>query len=163
MHSVNELFGREVVNESTGEKLAKVQNVVFDEDSNRIVALAVPGNRVLGGSRVVRWSRISSIGDVLVMRDGEPVGLEEDPEVADLSRRSHQITGTEILTEEGEKIGAVGDLFVDDRGVVIGYEVKQGLLGGRHFLPTEKVRSAGRDAIIAEDADLPSMKDVRRD
>ena len=75
MHSVNELFGREVVNESTGEKLAKVQNVVFDEDSNRIVALAVPGNRVLGGSRVVRWSWISSIGDVLVMRDGEPVGL----------------------------------------------------------------------------------------
>ncbi|MGI9048558.1 MAG: PRC-barrel domain-containing protein [Rubrobacteraceae bacterium] len=162
MHSVNGIFGREVVNESTGEKLAKVQNIVFDEDSSTIVALLIPGDRMLGGSRVVRWNLVSSIGDVIVVRDSELVDLKEDTEVAGLSRQSHQITGTEIVTEGGEKIGAVSDLLVDDRGAVIGYEVKQGLLGGRDFLPVEKVRSAGRDAIIAEDADLPSMKDVLR-
>ena len=96
------------------------------------------------------------------MRDGEPPELNEDTEVAGLTRQSHQITGTAVVTEGGEKIGTVGDLFVDDGGAVIGYEVKQGLLSGRDFLPVEKVRSAGRDAIIAEDNDLPSMKDVRR-
>lgn len=162
MHSVNGIFGREVVNESTGEKLAKVQNIVFDEDSSTIVALLIPGDRMLGGSRVVRWNLVSSIGDVIVVRDSELVDLKEDAEVAGLSRQSHQITGTDIVTEGGEKIGAVSDLLVDDRGAVIGYEIKQGLLGGRDFLPVEKVRSAGRDAIIAEDADLPSMKDVLR-
>ena len=162
MHSVNGLFGREVINESTGEKLSKVQGVVFDEDSANIVAFLISGNRVMGGSRVVRWESVSSVGDVIVVRDGEHPDLNEDTEVAGLTRQSHQITGTDVVTEGGEKIGTVGDLFVDDGGAVIGYEVKQGLLSGRDFLPVEKVRSAGRDAIIAEDNDLPSMKDVRR-
>lgn len=162
MHSVNGLFGMEVVNESTGEKKAKVQDVVFDENSGNIVALLISGNRVLGGSRVVRWDLVSSLGDVVVVRDGEPVELKEDVEVAGLSKQSHQITGTEIVTDGGEKVGSVGDVLVDDRGTVVGYEVKRGLIGGRGFLPVEKVRSAGRDAIIVEDADLPSMKDARR-
>ena len=162
MQSVNGLFGMEVVNESTGEKKAKVQNVVFDEDYGNVVALLVSGNRVMGGSRIVRWDLVSSIGDVIVLRDDELVELKEDPEVAGLSKQSRQITGTEIVTDGGEKIGSVGDLFVDDRGAVVGYEVKRGLIGGHDFLPVEKVRSAGRDAIITEDADLPSMKDVRR-
>ena len=50
MHSVNGLFGREVINESSGEKLSKVQGVVFDEDSANIVAFLISGNRVMGGS-----------------------------------------------------------------------------------------------------------------
>lgn len=166
MQKVNELFGKEVIDQASGEKRATVHDVVFDEGTRGVVALLVGG--LLGRDRVVRRGSIVSLGDVVVAGGEAPfVKLGDDPEVKDLrGRKGRRITGTDVVSEGKEKIGAVADLFVDDSGRVIGYEVKRGLVGdlsSRRFLPVEKVRAAGEDAIIASDPALPSVKDVEKD
>ncbi|AHY45845.1 hypothetical protein RradSPS_0562 [Rubrobacter radiotolerans] len=161
MIEVNKLFGKEVVVQETGEKTSKVENVVFDERARRLVALLI-SDGLLESSRVVRWPEIVSLRDVVVVRGGVDFRrLRDDPEVRDLDKRRYRITNTEII-HDGEKIGSVGDIFVNESGAVVGYEVKGGFFKSDRFLPIEEVESSGRDAIVARTGDLPRVKDVKR-
>lgn len=166
MQRVNELFGKEVVGRTTGEKLGTVRDIVFDGEARGIVALLVGGT--LSRDRVVRWGSVASLGDVVVVGDDAPLEKAgDDREVRDLRKRGYKITGTDIYTEGGEKIGTVHDLFVNGLGLVAGYEVGRGVvsdLAGRKFLPIEQVRANGKDAIIVRDgAGLVSVKGVEKD
>lgn len=127
-----------------------MEEVVFDDDTRRVVALLVGGG-LLRSPKVVRWSSVANIADIVAVRAGRALeDLGSDPEVAALRRRSRE--GKEIITEEGEKVGEVSDLFVGHLGEVLGYEVKSGLVGdllGRKFLPIEGVRSSGGDVVAS--------------
>ena len=163
MYRVNELLGKEVFKQDTGEKLASVKEVILDDDTRLVVALIVDGG-LLQRDGVVRWTSVANVADVVAVRGGETLqDLGSDPEVSRLRRHSRKAEGKEIVTEGGEKVGEVSDLFIGERGEVLGYEVKSGLvkdLTGRKFLPIEKVRSSGEDAVVATDAQLPSVDDV---
>lgn len=162
MQKANELFGKEVINQTSGEKQGTVRDLVFDEDRRSIVAMMVGG--LVGRGTVLRWRSISSVGEVVVIEGEEAlVKPGDDPEVADLRDKGHRLTGTEIVTEDGEKIGSVDDLFVDERGRVTGYEVTRGLVSSNKFLPIESVRSIGKDAIIAGEPDLMSLKEAEKE
>lgn len=165
MQRANKLFGKEVVEQATGEKQGTVHDLVLDSKALSFIALLVGG--MIGRDRVVRWNSVVSVGDVVVIGDEAPLAkLGDDPEVAHLHEKGHRVTGTEIISEEGEKLGTVSDLFVDDRGRVIGYEVSGGTISdlrGRKFLPVEKVRAAGKDAIIASDPELSPLKDAEEE
>jgi len=161
MQSVNGLFGKEVVVRDTGEKQATVKNIVFGKDAKTIVALLIGGG-LFDGSRVVRWKSIVSLKDVVVVHGDAPFEkLKDEPEVENLHRHAHRITGTEVI-HDGEKIGAVADVFIDDAGFVVGYEVKEGMLSSNKFLPVEDLESSGKDAIVARTSDLRSMRDVKK-
>ena len=164
MQRVNELFGKEVVRQTSGEKQGNVRDIVFDEESLNIVALLVGG--MVGRGRALRWTSVTSIGDVVVVGGEEALDkLGEDPEVANLHKKRHTITGTEIVTKEGEKIGEVRDVFISERGRVGGYEVSRGMvsdLRGRKFLPMENVQAIGKDTIIASNPDLLPVEEAER-
>ena len=164
MQRVNELFGKEVVRQTSGEKQGNVRDIVFDEESLNIVALLVGG--MVGRGRALRWTSVASVGDVVVIGGEEPLEkLGKDLEVADLRKRSHRITDTEIVTQEGEKIGEVRDIFVNERGRVGGYEVSRGMvsdLRGRKFLPIENVQAIGKDTIIASNPDLLPVEEAEK-
>ena len=164
MQRVNELFGKEVVRQTSGEKQGNVRDIVFDEESLNIVALLVGG--MVGRGRALRWTSVASVGDVVVAGGEEALDkLGEDPEVADLHKKSHTITGTEIVTQEGEKIGEVRDIFVNERGRVGGYEIRRGMvsdLRGRKFLPMENVQAIGKDTIIVSNPDLLPVKEAEK-
>ena len=53
MYKINDLLGREVFNQDTGDKLASVEEVIFDDDTRRVVALLVDGG-LLQSPRVLR-------------------------------------------------------------------------------------------------------------
>ncbi|MGB3682527.1 MAG: hypothetical protein WA990_08565 [Rubrobacteraceae bacterium] len=46
--------------------------------------------------------------------------------------------------------------------MVVGDEIKQGLLSPNTFLPMEKIRPAGKAVTIAPDADLSLVENVKR-
>jgi uncharacterized protein YrrD len=164
MQRVNELFGKEVVRQTSGEKQGNVRDIVFDEELLNIVALLVGG--MVGRGRALRWSSVASVGDVVVIRGEEALDkLGEDREVAELHKKSHTITGTEIVTQEGEKIGEVRDIFVNERGRVGGYEVSRGIvsdLRGRKFVPLENVQAIGKDTIIVSYPDLLPVEEAEK-
>ncbi len=152
MHKVNELLGRDILGQDTGEKRGTVKNLLFDEATTRVVALVVDGGGFFGGTKTVRWEYVVNVGDVVMLAGGAPLdNPKEDPEIDALRGRQHHITGTNIVTEGGEKVGEAADVLLDDAGVVRAYEVKRGVirdLSGREQVPAEDVISSGRDAII---------------
>lgn len=158
MRKAKELIGKDIVHQATGERLATVQDLLLDPDARHIVALLAGGGSWFSDARVVRWNSVVSSRDVVIVQGDNPIGLaSNDPEVSDLLKQNTRMTGTTILSDGGERIGSVGDLFINDLGEVVGYEVKQGFisdLSGRKFLPVEKVLAVGKDAIIADTSDL---------
>ncbi len=152
MHTVNSLFGKPVIAQATGERIATIQDVVLDQPPTRVVALLIDVGGWLKSARVIRWEQVISLGDVLLVGSEPPYAMiGDDPELATLIKQAHQITGTTIITVDGTQIGTVADLSIDDRGQIIGYQIKQGFfqdLRGRTLLPVDQIQSIGNDAII---------------
>lgn len=167
MRKANELIGKSIVHQTTGENLATVRDLVFEPNARQVAALLVDSGGLFRDARVISWGAIASIGDVVMVTGDVPIQRAKDtPQVSDELRDDMQLTGTAIMTEQGERIGTVGDLFINDAGEVVGYEVRQGFisdLAGRKFLDVDHVKTVGRDAIIADAADLTSVKEAQRD
>ncbi len=167
MRKANELFGKTIVAQASGERLATVRDVILDRDAHKIAALLVDSGGWFSSAKVIPWSNVVSAGDVVIVDSpGSITTVEQDSELANLLQHPQRMTGTTLITEGGERIGTVGDLFINERGEVVGYEVKQGFisdLGGRKFLPAETVQTIGDDAIITKDAHLSSIKDATQE
>lgn len=166
MRKVNELYGKPIVHQATGNRIATVRDAVLDAQVSRVIALLADEGQLMGAARVIRWSAVVSVGDVIVINSALPLrAVSEDQEVTDLLAHANRITGTTIVSDGGKQIGTVGDLFIDDQGSIVGYEVKQGLftdLRGRKFLPIGDVQAVGKDAVIVVESDLATVKSVER-
>lgn len=166
MHKVNELLGLDVLDQDTGEKRGTVKDLIFDDHTTRIVALVLDGGGLFGGAKTVRWGHVVNVGDVVMLAGGAPLdGSRDDPEIYALRGRQRRITGTEIVTEGGQKEGEVADVLLDDGGVVRAYEVKRGVirdLAGRELVPAEDVISSGPDAIVVRDQASSGPEDAVR-
>lgn len=66
MHKVNDLPGKQTLDQDTGEKLSSVQEVIFDDDTRRVVALPTDGG-ILRSPRVVSWSSVANVEDVVAV------------------------------------------------------------------------------------------------
>ena len=163
MRKAKELIGKQIINQATGDRVAVVHDVVFDAEARRIAALLINTGGWFGNAQVVPWSRVASVGDVVMVQGEQPLVMTADaPEVAAQIKQDVRITGTAILNDAGEHLGTVGDLFIDDAGEVLGFEVKQGFMSGGKFLPAGDVQAVGKDAIIATAGDLEPVKEVQR-
>ncbi len=166
MQKVNQLYGKDVIHQGTGNRIATVRDIVLDAELHHIVALLVDERNLLNTSYVVRWSAVVSVGDVIIIDSVLPLAaVSEDAEVADLIGQANRITGTTIISDGGQQIGTIGDLFIDEQGTIVGYEVKRGFftdLGGRKFMPVTNVQVIGADAVIATAAELETVKQAER-
>jgi uncharacterized protein YrrD len=166
MRKAKELVGKPIVNQATGEHLATVRDLIFNADARKVAALLVDSGGWFRDARVVCWDAIASISDVIMVAGDTPVvAASSAPQLSDELKQDVRITGMPIVSDSGERIGTVGDLYINDAGVVIGYEIKQGFindLAGRKFLFADHVQTVGRDAIIADASDLTSAKQAQQ-
>lgn len=162
MFRVNDLLGKTVINQATGERLAKIDDVVFSQDMRAVIALLISGQGWFAQPCVVRWGAVQSIGDVVVTRSEAPLPrLSDDPMIAGLRDQNHKLSGTPLIGGDGQRVGAITNTLIDDRGSVLGFEVDPGgLFIGRKFLPIAQVQTVGKDAIIASDTTLRDRSDA---
>jgi sporulation protein YlmC with PRC-barrel domain len=164
MQKINDLFGKRVVDLTTGDPVATVGDVVLSADGHRIVALIAGGGAFSSGDEhVIRWDCVRSIGEYVIVESATPFAtVGDDAEVAELRKQAHKITGKTVISTTGEQIGTVGDMIFNDRGDVVGYTIRQGggLLGGANgMLPAQQVQAVGKDAIIVATAELMPLTD----
>lgn len=166
MYKVNDLFGKVVINQTTGDRIAPVRDVVLDADLREIAALVLGAGGLFGDELVVHWSTIISLGDVIVVAGTTRLPtIKEDVEIAELRKLAVRITGVPVITATGDQLGTVKDIGFDARGHVLGYEISHGVLGGllgQRFLPHEQIQSVGKDAIIVTTTELSSVKEFER-
>lgn len=165
MRKGHSLFGLPVINQSGGEHLGKVLDLVFDHAADECVALVIKERELFGliGAQVVPWNQIITIGpDAVMVQSGKSVvAVNDDSRIKKIMEHEHHLAGTRIYTEDGRYLGTFGDVYLDSAsGRVLGYEVSGGLVSdtvsGKRFLPAEIGPDIGKDTVIvpSQAADL---------
>lgn len=164
MRKAKDLIGKAIVHQTTGEHLATVRDLIFEQNAHSIAAILVDSGGWFRDARVITWDHVVTISDVVMVTGDHPVEKASDsPDLAEQLKADVRLTGLPIMSDSGERIGTIGDLYINDAGEVVGYEVKQGFLSSNKFLFADHVQSIGKDAMIADTLELTSIKAAQRD
>jgi uncharacterized protein YrrD len=150
MQKVNDLFGKRVISRQTGDQLATVRDVVLDTQARRIMALVIGGGRS-GDEQVVRREQILGMGEFIIVDGAGPFPASDaDAEIAELREGAEKITGKKIISDAGEQLGTVGDMYFSRSGAIVGFELKHGLFAGSdpQVIRGADVQAVGKDAVI---------------
>ena len=110
MQKMNELYGKRVISQITGDEVATVREVVLDPEARQIEALIISSGRS-GDEHVVRMGQILGMGEFIVVDGTRPFEPSaRDPEIVKLRKGADQITGKKIMSTTGEQFGTVGDM-----------------------------------------------------
>ncbi len=148
-------IGKPVIAKSTGEKIDRVEDLIYDSHQHKVKALLVDKGGWFSGAKVIRIDDVESIGkDAIVVENPDVVRKAEEVggEVSSIARENAEITQTEIISEDGVKLGKVSDILFDpDTGDVQSLEVSQGLnnmASGKKHVLTSDIITVGKDATI---------------
>jgi len=149
--------GLPVVTVGGGEAVAEVRDLIYDPQAGRVVGLTLNKRGFLAGRsrEVLAAEQIHAIGQDAVMVQDEnslilprdaPVDVGEPPSGRD-------VTGDEVLTEQGTSLGKVRDVVVllGSNGVVVGYEI-DAASGGTGYIPLPTQLAVSGSALIVPEA-----------
>jgi uncharacterized protein YrrD len=152
MRKGRDIIGKPVVSYDTGEKFDRIQDLIFDQNSNRLLGFLVEEAGWLKEARVLPLTEIQSIGAdaVIVPSKNVVVRTSDIKPVAAILEHNNILKGTRIMTTDGRDLGTLIDLYVDERtGVIEGYEASGGLFAdvysGRSFIPAPQTLKIGKD------------------
>jgi uncharacterized protein YrrD len=170
MQNSKNLIGMSVVGQEDGTDLGRVRDLIFDHEANQVLALIV-GEKDLFGlieATIVPWREVQSVGEdtVLARNINSRVPLRHEGRARELAEthRDTILSGTQLLTVDGQHLGTLADLIIDESsGHVVGYEVSTGFIAdtmrGKRFLPGSTDVTIGKDAaIVPSDA----VEDLQR-
>lgn len=155
MYKGNDLIGKPIITFDTGEQIEKVKDVFFNADEQRLLALVVEEGGIFAKTRVLPFSNIKVIGpDAVTIESASAIVVADSH--ADISKNieTNTITkGNKVMTEGGENLGVIKDIFFDEKtGEIKGYDISGGLINdtykGKSFLPAEKVLKMGKEIVF---------------
>ncbi|CAN5711909.1 hypothetical protein BH23CHL7_BH23CHL7_21720 [soil metagenome] len=149
------VIGQQVVSFADGRKVDTVKDLVIGGNSDTIVALLVDEGGLLSSSRVIPVAAIQNFGrDAVVINDGDAVvTASSDDEIKAILNRKEQLLGKRVLTDTGESLGTVSDMYFEEgTGRIVGFEVSGGLIGditrGNSYLAVDDMERMGPDVIF---------------
>ncbi len=152
------LSGLAVMALAGGERLGRVQDIVFHAPSGRVTGFLVSTGGVLTKTRFLPATQVQSIGaDALTVPGADALG-EGNPTAFDPDElEGKSLEGRPVLSESGTVVGKVTDVVVDTAAMMVSALVlATGLLDnalhGRPTLPLPLVRAFGKDSLVVPDA-----------
>ncbi|MBD3885440.1 PRC-barrel domain-containing protein [Phormidium tenue FACHB-886] len=163
MYKGSDILGKPIVAYDSGEKFGRVKDLIFDQDSNQLLALLINEGGWFSDALVIPYQGIQAIGidAVIVPSETAAVRVGQIPEVKRILAQNNVLKGTHIMTTDGRNLGRMIDLYFDEQtGVIEGYEVSGGLFAdaysGRSFVPAPHTLKIGEQIafVPSEIADL---------
>jgi len=152
MRKGSDLIGKLIVAYETGERIERVEDLIFDQSGNRVLGFLVDEGGWTRRARVLPLREVQSIGvDAIVVPSKRSiVSADRVSEMKDVLQRNKALRKTKLMTTDGREIGTLEDLFFDDKtGVIEGYEVSGGLFAekdsGRGFIPAPETLRVGEN------------------
>lgn len=152
MRKGNEVIGKPVVSYSTGRRIDTIKDLIFDQNSNRLLGFLISEGGWFSSPRVLLLKDVLAIGaDAVIISSKDNVfDVKRVPEISKILEYNNVLRGTRILTTDGRNLGTMVDLYFDNEtGIVEGYEVSGGMFAdaysGRSFVPTPKTLKIGKD------------------
>ena len=143
MRKGKSIIGLKIVSQTDAVELGKVRDLIFDHDTDELLALLVSEKDLFGliDAQIVPWSEVRAIGPdaVMVGSTASRIKAGDFPRVRDIMNRETALSGTRIVTDDGREIGTLADMYIDDEtGKIVGYEVSGGFfsdsLSGKRFM-----------------------------
>lgn len=161
-----EILGRNIVALSTGEKVATVHDVVFDQQGDQVLAFLTDEGGWFRAAKAVPFDRIRSIGEhaVMIGTPEDVTSSRDDKRLGDALESKTNLLGMALLTTDGQQLGRIADVYFDEHtGRVVGYEATGGLFAdlssGRSFIPAPSDVQIGADAAIVPISVAAAMKE----
>ncbi|GAB4535755.1 MAG: hypothetical protein Kow0063_20370 [Anaerolineae bacterium] len=163
------LQGKPVVSVTNGKIIAKVLDVLMDPDSLQLAAVVTSKGGLLSREKDVEvipspevqvWGQdvvLVSRPDVIVKKSELP-GSEKWLSVTD------RIKGHDVISTEGQRIGKLNDVVVDNRGQLVGYDLVQAFVfsggpsAGLKRITARATSSLGQDVLILDAAQIAPVE-----
>ena len=156
------LLGRSVIGQNDGKIIGHVRDLIFDQESNEILALVIADKDLFGliDAIIVPWRMVKNFnGDAIMVESAASMmKLHQDARVLAVTQnpnsRETVLSGTKVLSGSGEVLGTLADMCIDENtGAVLGYAVSKGFISdtlrGKKFVPAPPGLTMGPDAAIA--------------
>lgn len=141
MIRISKLKGQRVLARSTAQLVGSIGQLLVEPASARVVAARVDG--VVGTATVLPWDSVSAIGPDAVMVESAELLTEPGTQPFGFVTDLYALSGRPLLTEQGDSIGRLEDVEVDEAsGRVVSL-----LVAGRS-VPLERFVAVGPDAVI---------------
>ena len=162
MRKARDLVGLPVVELETGETVGEVRDVLFTA-GGAFHSLLIERGGLLSAARILGKGQISAIGEdavTVLNRAGVETFRDETGTVRGLIEGDVHFVGKDVLTQNGNLLGRVEDVYLDDNlYTIVGYEVSEGFLTdlkeGRKVLRAHPGFMVGGDTLLVpEDTEL---------
>ena len=146
------LMNRRVLSVSTGRELGSVNRLLFEPQTYSLYGFGVRGKAKNAPEMVLLKRNVKAIGaDVITVEADDRVGpFSEDRRAQELVAMGKGLKGKPIVTEDGNQLGKMSTVVLDESGGIRALHASSGILGrgpGKDISPGE-VLVAGQDAII---------------
>ncbi len=156
MRKAKSLLGLSVITRADGKNLGSTRDLIFSENSQKLIALLLSDRELFGmiDAKCVPWNVVREVGTDAIMVEGDEAvqNVHTDAIIAEAYDSKHSIDGKQITTDQGENLGHISDLYLDESGHVIAFEVSGGLfadaMGGKRYLEMPAQMRVGEDVII---------------
>ncbi|MBI2941060.1 MAG: PRC-barrel domain-containing protein [Chloroflexi bacterium] len=148
-----------VVSLADGLRIGIVRDILFDCAGRRIAAFIVAEAGWLKDTQVIPMEQVRSYGrDALTVFNSQSKAIVPASSIRAISRLLHNgvcLTGLHMLTEGGDDLGTIEEIFIAPDGGMVGYEISAGIvrdtMHGRRFVPATEALTVGPDAAIVPD------------
>jgi uncharacterized protein YrrD len=163
MRKGTDIIGKAVVAYDSGEKFETVLDLIFDQNSNRLLGFLVDEAGWFSSSKVIALQSVQAIGPdaIIVPSKSAEVPASEIQPIDRVLEHNNIMKGTKIVSTDGRNLGTMIDLYFDEvTGDIEGYEVSGGIFAdaysGRSFVPAPETLKIGKDVafVPAETADM---------
>lgn len=132
MTTFSQARGLQVVSTSTAATVGKVDGLLVDPVSRRVVALTLKKS---AGGDVLRWSDLTAFGTDAVTVSGEDRLGSADEQLSRLGDKHHHPLGKRVLSADGDELGKLSDVEFDPgSGEVTGLVLDTGPIAGARLL-----------------------------
>lgn len=147
-----EIIGLPVICLNNSCKVMEVKDIVYDQQSNKLIAIVIEEGKFFHEKRIIRIENIISIEE-------EKVNIYDNSQIekVQINPLIHfmysELLGREILLENGKSLGFVQDVIIDLVSVqlvsiVITEGIFDDLMDGRPILPINKKLSFIEDSLV---------------
>ena len=159
MYNSKKLMGMPVVSLADGQQLGQVKGFIIHPAKMSIVALLMERQGWFKEQPVIPYQHVKNVGQHVVTVD-QPQAmakLSSFPELEALAKNPLPLLKNRVITEEGALLGTVDDFYFDPQsGRLLSLEIRKGIFWGKTSLPTEKILTWGKDALIVQaHAEIP--------
>lgn len=160
MIRARKLIGLEVIDANNGRKIGRIKDVLFSPGDPKISGFTMECRMIAGDDRLLPVDSILSIRDCVMIRESRK--LEKTRKNTNYKKHRDskpRVFGNRVVTGEGERIGYIEDVIIDEESFSIeGYVLTDGIiediLNGKSILPYDEHMIFGEDAVIVKDSIL---------